>query len=81
MKKFIVIILILLSIFVGMYAYRKNKIEENRRHTISATEVDQIETYIQKIYMWREVTEQALPTFDDINDAPDLWVWEVVKKI
>ena len=32
MKKFIVIILILLSIFVGMYIYRKNKIEENRRH-------------------------------------------------
>ena len=30
--------------------------------------------------MWQEVTEEALPKFDNINDAPDLWTWEVVKK-
>ena len=30
--------------------------------------------------MWEEVTEEALPSFDNINNAPDLWVWEVVKK-
>ena len=30
--------------------------------------------------MWQEVTEEALPKFNNINNAPDLWVWEVVKK-
>ena len=30
--------------------------------------------------MWQEVTEEALPKFNNINDAPDLWLWEVVKK-
>ena len=30
--------------------------------------------------MWKEVTEEALPKFDNINDAPDVWTWEVVKK-
>ena len=30
--------------------------------------------------MWKEITGEALPKFDNINDAPDLWVWEVVKK-
>ena len=30
--------------------------------------------------MWQEITEEALPKFDNINNAPDLWIWEVVKK-
>ena len=30
--------------------------------------------------MWQEITEEALPKFNNINDAPDLWLWEVVKK-
>jgi len=30
--------------------------------------------------MWKEVTEEALPEFNNINEAPDLWTWEVVKK-
>ena len=29
--------------------------------------------------MWREITEEALPTFDNINNANDKWIWEVVK--
>ena len=36
--------------------------------------------YISKIYMWKEITGDALPKFDNINDAPDVWTWEVVKK-
>lgn len=76
MKKLLVIICVLLIIFVGMYLY-KNSINEN---IIEISEVEKIEKYISKIYMWKEITEEALPKFDNINNAPDLWVWEVVKK-
>lgn len=80
MKKLIVIIVILLLIFVGMYMYKHNKIIGNQSTEVSIEEINKIETYLQKIYMWREITGDALPVFDDINDAPDVWLWEVVKK-
>ena len=76
MKKLVAIICILLVIFIGMYI-NKSKSTQNR---VTASEVSKIEEYISKIYMWKEVTEEALPKFDNINDAPDLWTWEVVKK-
>ncbi len=76
MKKLLAIICILLVIFIGMYIYKKN-INQN---SITVSEVQKIEDYISKIYMWQEITKEALPKFDDINNAPDLWVWEVVKK-
>ena len=77
MKKLIVIILILLIIFIGMYVNRKIEIDNK---TVSVAEVEEIETYMQKIYMWREITKDALPVFDNINNANDVWIWEVVKK-
>ena len=80
MKKLIVIIIILLMIFVGMYIYRQNRIITNQSSEVSVDKINQIETYLQKIYMWREITGDALPVFDNINDAPDVWLWEVVKK-
>ena len=80
MKKLIVIIVILLLIFVGMYMYKHNKIIGNQSTEVSIDEINKIETYLQKIYMWREITGDALPVFDEINDAPDVWLWEVVKK-
>ena len=80
MKKLIVIIVILLLIFVGMYMYKHNKITGNQSTEVSIDEINKIETYLQKIYMWREITGDALPVFDEINDAPDVWLWEVVKK-
>ena len=80
MKKLIVIIFILLIIFIGMYAYRQNKITANRNSEITVDEINKIETYLQKIYMWKEITGEALPTFDNINNAPEVWLWEVVKK-
>ena len=80
MKKLIVIIIILLVICVGMYIYRQNRIVSNQSAEVSVDEINQIETYLQKIYMWREITGDALPIFDNINNAPDVWLWEVVKK-
>ena len=80
MKKLIVIILILLIIFIGMYVYKQNKISTNKSSEITIDEITKIETYLQKIYMWREITGESLPSFESINDAPDIWVWEVVKK-
>ncbi len=76
MKKLLAIICILLIIFVGMYIYKSN-IKQN---DVSVSEVQNIEEYISEIYMWREVTDEALPKFKNINDAPDIWTWEVVKK-
>ena len=80
MKKFIVIILILLIIFIGMFAYRQNKIAQNKNAEVTVDEINKIETYLQKIYMWKEITGEALPTFDNINNAPEVWLWEAVKK-
>lgn len=76
MKKLLAIICVLLVIFIGMYIYKTNVNQNN----VTVSEVQKIEEYISKIYMWKEITEEALPKFDNINNAPDLWVWEVVKK-
>lgn len=76
MKKLVAIICILLVIFVGMYVNRS----KSNQNLITATEVEKVEEYISKIYMWKEITGDALPKFDNINDAPDIWTWEVVKK-
>lgn len=77
MKRLFAIILILLIIFMGMYSYR-SVINNNRN--LKVTEVESIQKYISSIYMWKEVTDEALPKFDNISDAPDKWVWEVVNK-
>lgn len=76
MKKLVAIICVLLVIFIGMYI---NKTKSNQKK-VTALEVEKVEEYISKIYMWKEVTEEALPEFNNINEAPDLWTWEVVKK-
>lgn len=78
MKKLIAIIIILAIIFVGMVVYKNVAI--NTSNNISIQEISQIETYITQIYMWKEITGQALPNFEDINQAEDVWIWEVVKK-
>lgn len=78
MKKLIAIIIILVIIFVGMIVYKNIAISNS--NNISIQEISQIETYITKIYMWKEITRQALPNFEEINQAEDTWLWEVVKK-
>ena len=78
MKKLIVIIIILAIVFVGMIIYKNIAI--NTSNNISIQEINQIETYITRIYMWKEITQEALPYFEDINQVNDTWMWEVVKK-
>lgn len=77
MKKMIAIILILLVILVGMAVYKYTIVKNNQ---IKIDDVNKIQEYISKIYCWKEVTGEALPKFNNINDAPDKWIWEVVKK-
>ena len=76
MKKLFVIIGVLAIIFLGMVIYRNTANKSN----VTVQEIENIEKYISKIYMWKEITNQALPTFENINDADELWTWEVVKK-
>ena len=65
MKKLIIIIVVLAIIFVGMFLYKSNAIKS--KNNVNVQEIEKIETYITKI-------------FENINDAPDIWIWEVVKK-
>ena len=78
MKKRLVIIVILAMILVSMIIYKNIAINKNK--SVNVQEVEQIEEYISKIYMWKEITKEALPTFENINNANELWVWEVIKK-
>lgn len=78
MKKMLVIIVILAMILVSMIIYKNIAINKNK--SVNVQEVEQIEEYISKIYMWKEITKEALPTFENINNANELWIWEVIKK-
>lgn len=77
MKKLLAIIAVLLVILIGMIIYRNS---QNQVKNISVEEVSSIEQYLQKIYLWKEITNQAIPLFETIEEADDTWIWEVVKK-
>lgn len=77
MKKLFIIICILAIIFFGMLIYKNTT---NNKNNITIQEIENIESYISKVYMWKEITNEALPPFDNVNNADDLWVWEAVKK-
>lgn len=78
MKKMFIIIAILATIFVGMIIYKK--VAVGAKNNINIQEIEKIEEYVSKIYMWKEITGEALPTFENINQAPDIWLWEVVNQ-
>lgn len=78
MKKMLIIIIILVLILVGMVIYRNTAV--GTKNNVNVQEIEKIENYISKIYMWKEITKEALPTFENVNAAEDLWIWEVVKK-
>ncbi len=79
MRKMLIIIGILVIIFVGMVIYRNVRLQNNENNNVSIEEIQKIEEKISSVYMWKEVTGEALPEFQDINSADDKWVWEVVK--
>lgn len=78
MKKMLIIIIILAIILIGMIIYKNTAV--GTKNNVNVQEIEKIENYISKIYMWKEITNEALPAFEDVNSADDLWVWEVVKK-
>ena len=65
-------------IFAGLLIYRNNP--TSNASEITVQEINEIGNYISKIYMWKEVTNQALPSFQNINQVEETWIWEVVKK-
>ncbi len=77
MKKLIITICILLLIFLTLFFYTKTN---QQKQELTIEEIEKIEKYISTIYMWKEVTKDALPKFNTINEAPEKWIWEVVKK-
>ena len=79
MRKMLIIIGVLAIIFVGMVIYRNVRLQDNENNNVSIDEIQKIEDKISSVYMWKEVTGEALPEFQDINSADDKWVWEVVK--
>lgn len=78
MKKMIIIIVVLAGILISMIIYKNMAV--GSKNNVNIQEIKNIEENIEKIYLWKEVTNEALPTFDNINAADDLWCWEVVKK-
>lgn len=78
MKKMLIIIVVLASILITMIIYKNMSVES--KNNVNIGEIQNIEDSISKIYLWEEVTENALPEFQNINDADDSWIWEVVKK-
>ncbi len=77
MKKLFIIIIILIIIFIGMFVY-KNII--SKANQVNMQEVEKIESYINQIYLEREIVGDSLPYFETINEANEKWIWEVVKK-
>ena len=77
MRKLIIILVILAMIVVGAFLYSRVSVKNNN---ISIQEIEKIEDYMNQIYMWKEITGDALPVFEDINQANERWIWEVVKK-
>jgi len=78
MRKMLTIIIILALILVGMVIYKNTAVGST--NNVNIQEIEEIENYISKIYMWKEITNEALPTFENVNNADNLWIWEVVKK-
>ena len=65
MKKMLIIIVILASILIGMIIYKNIAISS--KNNINIQEIQKIEENISNIYLWKEVTNVALPEFENIK--------------
>lgn len=79
MRKMLIIIGILFIVFIGMIISKSIKVKNNENNNVSIEEIEKIEDKISNIYMWKEVTNEAIPEFQNINEANEKWIWEVVK--
>lgn len=78
MKKMIIIIIILATILISMIIYKNTA--TGATNQVNVQEIQKIEESISRIYLWKEITNEALPTFEDVNNVDELWIWEVTKK-
>ena len=78
MKKMLIIIVVLAGILISMIIYKNMAV--GSKNNINIQEIQKIEESISKIYLWKEVTNEALPEFENVNNATELWIWEVLKK-
>lgn len=78
MKKMIIIIIILAIILISMIIYKNTA--TGTTNQVNIQEIQKIEENISKIYLWKEITNEALPTFENVNNSEEVWVWEVIKK-
>lgn len=76
MKKMIVTIIILFIIFISMVICKSSA----KKSEITVNEIEQIEDYIGKLYAYKEITGEALPEFQDINDADEKWIWGITRE-
>ncbi len=77
MKKLWIVIVILAVIFLGMLVYKNIGIKKSN---INIEEIEKIESYMEQIYMWKEITGEALPCFEAIDEANEQWIWQAVQK-
>ena len=77
MKKFIIIILVLVLLFIGIIVSKNVVAKVNQ---IGIKEIEEIENYINQIYLEKEIVGESIPCFENINEANEKWIWEVVKK-
>lgn len=79
MRKMLIVIVVLAIIFIGMVLHRNIKFQNSESNNVSIGEIEKIEKKISSVYLWKEITGEALPEFQDINNADEKWIWEVVK--
>ena len=77
MKKLICVIIILLIIFIGIFYYKNI---EKKTENVSMQEVEKIENYIDQIYLEKEILGEPIVYFNDISEADEKWIWQVVQK-
>ena len=78
MRKMIIIIIILATILISMIIYKN--LSTGATNQVNVQEIQKIEESISTIYLWKEITNEALSTFESVNNADELWIWEVTKK-